>query len=82
MVKFIMQASRPARIVLINHERCLRYLDAFRSQMSRVGFSLPDKQRRDLQSVAKDLRESFPEASIEAYYASVAPDGSVGFERL
>jgi hypothetical protein len=82
MVKFIMQASHPARIVLINHERCVRYYEAFRSQLGKVGFSLPDKQKRDLQSVAHDLREAFPEATIEAYYASVAPDGSVGFERL
>lgn len=82
MVKFMMQASHPARIVLINHERCIRYYEAFRSQMGKAGFSLPDKQKRDLQSVARDLREAFPDAVIDAFYASVGPDDSVGFERL
>jgi hypothetical protein len=82
MVRFIMQASHPARIILINHERCVRYYEAFRSQLNKVGFSLPDKQKRDLQSVAHDLREAFPDAIIDAFYASVGPDDRVGFERL
>ena len=29
MVKFIMQASHPSRIIVINHEGCIRYLEAF-----------------------------------------------------
>ncbi len=82
MVKFMMQFSQPSRIIVINHEGCKRYLEAFHSQLSKFGFSLPDKQRRDLQSVAKDLRDAFPSATVEPYYATLAPDGTCGFERL
>jgi hypothetical protein len=82
MVKFMMQKSQPGRIIVINHEGCVRYLEAFHSQLSKFGFSLADKQRRDLVSVAKDLREAFPNTTVEPYYATLAPDGSCGFERL
>jgi hypothetical protein len=82
MMKFVMQASAPSRIIVLNHEGCKRYLEAFHSQLSRFGFSLKDKQRRDLESVARDLRDAFPGARVEAYYASLGPGGSVDFERL
>ncbi len=82
MVKFMMSVSHPTRIIVINHEGCVRYMEAFHSQLSKFGFSLPDKQRRDLLSVAKDLREAFPNTTVEPYYAALAPDGSCGFERL
>ena len=82
MLKFAMQASAPARIILINHEGCRRYLAAFQSHLRRFGFSLPDKQRRDLESVAADLRDAFPKTAVEAYFAARGPDGTVEFERL
>ena len=82
MMRFVMQASAPSRIIVINHEGCKRYLEAFNSQLSRFGFSLKDKQRRDLESVARDLRDAFPGARVEAYYAAIEPSGSVDFERL
>ena len=82
MLKFVMQASAPSRIIVINHEGCKRYLEAFHSQLSRLGFSLKDKQRRDLETVARELREAFPGASVEAYYASLAPGQALEFERL
>jgi hypothetical protein len=82
MMKFVMQASAPSRIIVINHEGCKRYLEAFHSQLSRLGFSLKDKQRRDLESVARDLRDAFPSASVEAYYAAMGAGGAVDFERL
>ena len=82
MVKFIMQASQPTRIVLINHEGCKRYLEAFQGQLRKLGFSLPDKQRRDLTALARDMRDAFPHTTVEAYYAALAPDNTLEFERL
>jgi hypothetical protein len=82
MVRFIMQASAPNRIILINHEGCKRYLEAFQGQLRKFGFSLPDKQRRDLTALARDLRDAFPNASVEAYFAALGPDNTVEFERL
>ena len=82
MLKGVMKDRGPSRIVLIGHEGCSRYLDAFETHLNRLGFSLADKQRRDLQSVSSDLRESFRSTSVEAYYAAAGPDGAVEFERL
>jgi hypothetical protein len=82
MMKFVMQASAPSRIIVINHEGCKRYLEAFHSQLNRFGFSLKDKQRRDAESVARDLRDAFPSARVEAYYAALGPGSLVEFERL
>jgi hypothetical protein len=82
MMRFVMQASAPSRIIVINHEGCKRYLEAFHSHLSRFGFSLKDKQQRDLESVARDLRDAFPDATVEAYYASMGAGGTVDFERL
>ncbi|HEU0074360.1 MAG TPA: carbonic anhydrase [Dehalococcoidia bacterium] len=82
MLKFVMQASTPSRIIVINHEGCKRYLEAFHSQLNRLGFSLKDKQRRDLESVARDLRGAFPAATVEAYYASIGTGQTVEFERV
>jgi hypothetical protein len=82
MMKFVMQASAPTRIIVISHEGCTRYLEGFHSQLTRVGFSLKDKQRRDLESVARDLRDAFPSATVEAYYAGLGAAGAIDFERL
>ena len=82
MLKAIMRKPGPSRIVLIGHEGCSRYLESFANHLNRFGFSLTDKQRRDLRSVASSLRDEFRGASVEAYFASAGPDGSIEFERV
>jgi hypothetical protein len=82
MLKAVMKDRGPSRIVLIGHDGCSRYLEAFATHLTRFGFSLADKQRRDLRSVCEDLQQTFRQARVEAYFASSGTDGAVEFERL
>lgn len=80
MLRFVIKSSEPRRIVLIAHQDCGRYLDSFATVLRRAGFSMEEKQRHDLASVAKELRESFSNLSVDAYFARLTPDQTVEFE--
>jgi hypothetical protein len=80
MIKFLARNHRPPRIVLIAHEGCSRYRDGFASWLHRPGFSLAEKQKADLQSVAESLREILPDTQVEGYYASADGEDAVRFE--
>jgi hypothetical protein len=80
MIKFLARNHRPTRIVLIAHEGCSRYREGFASWLHRPGFSLAEKQKADLLSVAQSLREVLPDTEIEAYYASRDGEDAVRFE--
>jgi hypothetical protein len=82
MVKFLVKSHLPPRVVLIAHYECGRYREGFGSWLRRPGFSLEDKQRRDLQAVAADLLEAFPDLPVEGYYASPGDGESVLFARV
>jgi hypothetical protein len=82
MVKFLVKRHLPPRIVLIAHHECGRYREGFGSWLRRPGFSLEEKQRRDVQAVAADLSEAFPDLPVEGYYAIPADGDSVEFSRI
>src|SRR3990170_3152023 len=80
MIKFVAKNHRPPRIVLIAHEGCSRYREGFVSWLRRPGFSLAEKQKADLLSVAENLRDMLPDTQIESYYASLEGEHGVRFE--
>jgi carbonic anhydrase len=81
MVKAALGERGPGRIVLIGHQDCARYVEGFSSYLKRAGFSIEEKQKRDLTSVAKDLAENFSGKRVEAHFARIE-SGSAVFERL
>jgi hypothetical protein len=80
MLRFIVQNHLPPRIILIGHANCSRYREGFASWLRRPGFSLEEKQRHDLKSVAQELRDVFPNVQVSSYFARAAADDSVEFE--
>jgi hypothetical protein len=82
MVKFMVKGHTPAAIVLVAHEGCARYRDGFGAWLRRPGFSLVEKQKHDLRTVASSLREAFPGLPVHAYYAANDVGDSVLFGRV
>jgi len=82
MVKFLMQAHLPPRIVLIAHEQCGRYQEGFASWLRRPGFSLAEKQLHDLRVVAESLRAAFPGVPVGAFYAHQDTGETVAFSAV
>ncbi len=80
MVKLLMRNHLPPRIVLVAHQDCSRYREGFTTWLRRPGFSLEEKQRHDLISVSASLRDAFPDAAVQAFFAKSHAGDSVVFE--
>ncbi len=77
-VKFMMDLSKPERVILIAHDDCRWYLDMrFWAQSG----GLRERQVEDLRKVRAELAERFTGSKIEFYYARLA-EGRAGFEVL
>jgi hypothetical protein len=76
-LKFLVNLTRPERLVLINHEDCRWYLSLLQSNdAARVR----ERQLADLRVIQREFSERF-NAQIEAYYARIE-DGAAAFERV
>jgi hypothetical protein len=65
-MKFLMDRTRPRRVILIGHQDCHWYMDGrFFHQHQRVG----DQQLADLRHVRDGIRERFGNLTVEAYFA-------------
>lgn len=81
MIKFLARNHQPPRIVLIAHQGCSRYREGFSSWLHRPGFSIEEKQKADLASVAESLREMLSDTRVDAYYAAIEGDDTVVFQQ-
>jgi hypothetical protein len=77
-VKFLSDLEKPRRIVLIGHEECAWYRDL---RFRRHAAPARERITGDLKRVAEDVSERFPQACVEAYYASYA-GGQTVFETV
>jgi hypothetical protein len=82
MLKFVLKNHLPPRIILIAHQDCSRYREGFVSWLRKPGFSLDEQQKRDLNEVGAELRETFDFARIEAFFARQVDVDSVEFEAV
>jgi hypothetical protein len=82
MVKFLVKRHLPPRIILIAHKDCGRYREGFASWLQRPGFSVAEKQKKDMQTVAADLSQRFSSLSVESFYASADQGDAVLFSRV
>jgi hypothetical protein len=76
-VKFVVDLTKPRRIILIGHDDCRWYLDfRFGHDPAR----LREKVTADLKRARAGISERFRSASIELYWARLEADGSASFE--
>jgi hypothetical protein len=64
-MKFMMQLTKPSRIVLLTHEDCRWYLDNRFVDADRAR----ERQLSDLRKVRSAMQERFGEVRVELYYA-------------
>jgi hypothetical protein len=64
-MKFMMQLTKPSRIVLLTHEDCRWYLDNRFVDADRAR----ERQLSDLRKVRSALQERFGGVPVELYYA-------------
>lgn len=77
--KFLIDADRPPRLVLIGHEACRWYKHLFAPH----GTKVPDETIiKDLRSSRDSLRERFPKVRIDLFFARTDPDEHIVFEPL
>jgi hypothetical protein len=76
-MKFLVNLTKPSRVILIAHDDCRWYIDNRFASAS----GAREKQVEDLRRAQKDIVERFGAIPIEVYYATVA-DGVGHFERL
>lgn len=72
--KFLVDADRPPRLVLIAHEDCRWYKHLW----SQGGPRIAD----DLKRARSRFQERFPKTRVELYYARLDAEGHVVFESL
>ena len=65
-MKFVVDLSRPERIILIAHEDCRWYLDG---RFSHEAGRIRERQIADLQRVRGSIHERFGQRRVELYYA-------------
>jgi hypothetical protein len=74
--KFLVDADRPPRLVLIGHEECRWYKYLWPNE------TLRDRIVGDLGRVQGSLQERFPRVRVERYYARIDAQGHVVFETV
>ena len=76
-LKFLIDLTKPERVVLINHDDCRWYWSTLRAtDPARVR----ERQLADLRSIQREFSDRF-NVQIEAYYARL-DDGAASFERV
>ena len=77
-MKFMVDLTRPERLILIAHDDCRWYLDA---RFSHDPAGMRARQIADLERVRRDLAERFGSRRVDLYYARLE-DGRAAFESL
>jgi hypothetical protein len=80
MVDFLMENHVPPRLVVVSHQDCAGYLNAFRTSLGLPGFSIERRQIDDLKSVRRALLELFGGTTVDAFFARSDADGAIEFE--
>ena len=78
-VKFMVDLTKPRRIILIGHDDCRWYLDL---RFGHDPARLREKVTADLQRARAGIRERFGGASVDLYWARLEADGSASFEPI
>jgi hypothetical protein len=76
-LKFLVDLTRPERVILINHDDCRWY---FSLTQAKDPLRVRERQVADLRVIQREFSERFT-AQIEAYYAKIE-DGAATFERV
>ena len=76
-VKFVVDLTKPRRIILIGHDDCRWYLDL---RFGHDPARLREKVTADLHRARSAITERFSGASVELYWARLEPDGGALFE--
>ena len=76
-LKFLVDLTKPERVILINHEDCRWYFSLLHANDP---VRVRSRQLEDLRVVQREFSERFG-ARIEAYYARIE-DGAAAFERV
>ena len=79
MAAFLMDLSKPPRIVLLSHEGCGLYQSLSGAETPLPG-TLKRQQVTDLSSAASMLRQAHANATVEAYFIARTDDGPAEFE--
>jgi len=76
-LKFLLDLTKPKRVILINHEDCRWYLSLLREPDPVL---LRARQLADLREIHREFGDRFA-VQIETYYARIE-DGVASFERV
>jgi hypothetical protein len=76
-LKFLVDLTKPERVIMINHDDCRWYSSLLRARDSEL---VRSRQLADLREIQRELGERFS-GQIEAYYARIE-DGVAAFERV
>jgi hypothetical protein len=76
-LKFLVDLTKPKRVILINHEDCRWYLSLLRVEDRE---KLRARELADLREIQREFTDRF-KVQIEAYYARLE-DGVASFERV
>jgi len=77
-MKFLVDLSKPRRVILIGHEDCRWYLDARFLHVHQPG---GERQLADLRDLRAQFAERFPAVTVESYFARLDGD-EAAFERV
>jgi hypothetical protein len=77
--KFLVDADRPPRLVLIGHQDC-RWYQSLRFWES--GPALDQRIAADLRRAGESVQQRFPKVRVELYFARTDPQGHVEFHAL
>jgi hypothetical protein len=73
-MKFLVDLSRPRRVVLVGHDDCRWYRD---SRFFHAERTVGERQLADLRQVRAAFAERFPAIAIEAYFARLDANEAV-----
>jgi hypothetical protein len=76
-LKFLVDLTKPERVILINHHDCRWYFSMLQASDPE---SVRARQLADLRDIQREFSDRFA-GRIEAYYAQIE-DGAATFERV
>jgi hypothetical protein len=76
-MKFLVNLTKPSRVILIAHDDCRWYIENRFTTESRAR----EKQLEDMRRAQSDIVERFGAIAIEVYYATLT-DGVAHFQRV